>query len=55
MPKYEVQVILERTYGVAVIEADDREQAREKAGTMDKSEFNTAVDRERDVLLVDQA
>ena len=50
MPKYRVEVILARTYGTAVIEAEDEMMARDMASSMEGDEFDTAVDYSLDVL-----
>lgn len=56
MPKFEVQVILERTYATVVIKAKTPELAREKVMAMERSEFDgEATDDERDILYVDPA
>ena len=48
--KYRAEVILSRTYGTIVVEADDENEAREIVTDMEYEDFDTAVDHSLDIL-----
>lgn len=50
MPKYRVDVILARTYGTVVIDADNIDAAKEAALDLEAEDFDSGVDYSIDVL-----
>jgi hypothetical protein len=47
---YRVNIILERTYGTALVEAESFDEAQDKAAVLTIEDYDTAVDSDSEII-----